>query len=127
MIFGQQREEEMILPHAPDLKILARKSVLREPGRQKQPLAGRIARQTRRLDPVQAQIGEAETEQEIQSLAHVALTRMGLADPVSQSPGLRDPAAHVRHADTAEQRGAFALEYEHAVPLIVAPVARISV
>ena len=88
----------MVLPFAGDAEIFAGVAFLLETGSGEQRPAGDVARQTRRLDPMQAEPLESEIEDERQRRRHIALPRKGFADPIAEARRLRDAAADIGQA-----------------------------
>src|SRR5205085_6736008 len=94
-ILAQDRKQQVILPLSIDQQIVAGIALLLKTGVQQQRAARHIGRQTGRFDAVQAQPFEGEIENQRQGRAHVALARIGLAGPITEARGFRDPAPDV--------------------------------
>src|SRR4051812_23546831 len=111
----------MVLPFAGNAKIFAGVAFLLEPGPGEQPAAGKVARQTGSLEPVQPEALEGKVDDERQRGCHIALPRKGLAHPVAQARRLRNAAPDIRQAYAADQ-GLVMSEDKKIISLVCAPV-----
>src|SRR3546814_12696541 len=102
-ILPQQGKQKVILPFAADAQISAGIALLAEAGLEQKPPARGVAGQAGRLDPVQAQLAEAESQHRSQRLGHEAVACVALADPVADGGRLGHPTPDVREADSAAQ------------------------
>src|SRR6185437_10574278 len=102
-IAAQDPEQQMVLPFAGNAKIFAGVAFLLEPGPGEQRAAGKVARQTGSLEPVQPEALEGKVDDERQRGCHIALARKGLAHPVAQARRLRNAAPDIRQAYAADQ------------------------
>src|SRR5256885_9514278 len=112
----------MVLPAAVDTQIFARVALAGKPASLQQANRGGIGGDARGLYAVQPQRAECERQQRTYRSAHVAAARIGLSDPISEAPGLRDAAAHVRQSQSAQQRLIGTAEDEEGIGLVGALV-----
>ena len=82
-------------------------------------------RQTRRLQPMQAERGECERQGRPDGIAHVAAASIRRADPVPYRGGLGDAAPDVADAEATQQRGVRVAEDEEGKALVVPQLALI--
>ena len=111
----------MVLPFAGYAEIFAGVAFLLEPGPGEQRAAGKVARQTGRLEPVQPEALEGKVDDERQRRCHIALPRKGLAHPVAQARRLRNAAPNIRKAYAADQVLVMG-EDEKIIRLVGAPI-----
>src|SRR5882672_7795322 len=114
----------MVLPAAVDAQILAGVTLLAEPDLAQEAAAGGVVRQAGGLDTVQAEAVEDEQHERLQRLGHIALARIGLADPIAEIGGLGDAPADIAQIDAAQQGMVVAAEDEEAVAAVFMPFER---
>src|SRR5215469_5162424 len=111
----------MVLPFAGDAEIFARVAFLLEAGSRQNRSAGDVARQTGSFEPVQTEPLERKIDNERQSRRHIALPRMGLTDPITETRSFGNAAADIRQPDAADQ-GLVWREDEETVGLVCPPI-----
>src|SRR5882724_5821332 len=123
-IAAQKCIQHMILPAAVDAQILAGIAFLAKADLGQEAAAGGVVGQAGGLDTVQAEAVEDEQHERLQRLGHIALARIGLADPIAEIRGLGDAAADIAEIDAAQQGMVVAAEDEEAVAAVFMPFER---
>src|SRR6516162_5101517 len=118
----EARKEQMVLPHAVDAQVFARKAFSPKSGLLQEADRGDIGRDTGGLDAMQPQRLECERNEAADRRRHVSAARVARADPIAEIAGLGATAPHIGERQAAHQRVVVLAKHEERIGEIAALV-----
>src|SRR5580658_5967573 len=117
-----EREQEVIAPRAVDPEESPRVTLAAKAVALEQCDGGRILRDARRLDAMQAQPRKGEFHRRGDGARHSSLAGVGRAHPVAEGPALRHPAPDAAERDPAQELVVGAVENQERIGLVASHV-----